>query len=210
MSASVLGRDGPVYRTMRQSFRYASNKTRMTSKRLSVDQRQAHHVRQRRQRGFTLIELIIFIVVVAAGLAGILSVMNTVVKSSADPMIRKQTIAIAESLLEEILLKDYASPSGGTNGVTTCTMAPLVGDVRAPWDNICDYNGYTHTGIVDILGVATGGLEKYDISAVTVGATTDLTGVAAKKVTVQVRGPQGDVSLTGYRSCDLSPSCPLP
>ena len=48
------------------------------------------------QRGFTLIEVIIFIVVVAAGLAGILSVSNTVVKSSADPVVRKQTIAIAE------------------------------------------------------------------------------------------------------------------
>ena len=63
-----------------------------------------------RHRGFTLIELIIFIVVVSAGLAGILSVMNTVVKSSADPMVRKQSIAIAESLLEEILLKNYNDP----------------------------------------------------------------------------------------------------
>ena len=81
----------------------------MTSKRLPADQHLAHHVRQMPQRGFTLIELIIFIVVVAAGLAGILSVMNTVVKSSADPMIRKQTIAIAESLLEEILLKELVS-----------------------------------------------------------------------------------------------------
>ena len=58
------------------------------------------------QRGFTLIELIIFIVVVGAGLAGILSVMNTVVKSSADPMVRKQAIALADSILEEILQKE--------------------------------------------------------------------------------------------------------
>ena len=43
-----------------------------------------------RTRGFTLIEIIIFIVVVSAGLAGILSVMNTVVKSSADPVVRMQ------------------------------------------------------------------------------------------------------------------------
>ncbi|HOE41352.1 MAG TPA: prepilin-type N-terminal cleavage/methylation domain-containing protein, partial [Rhodoferax sp.] len=63
-----------------------------------------------RQSGFTLIELIIFIVVVSAGLAGILSVMDVTVKSSGDPVVRKQVIAIAESLLEEILLKDYCDP----------------------------------------------------------------------------------------------------
>jgi len=154
-----------------------------------------------RQRGFTLIELIIFIVVVSAGLAGILSVMNTVVKSSADPMVRKQTIAIAESMLEEILLKEYASPSGGTNGVSTCTLGPLVGGVRAPWDNICDYNGYTTTtGVVDILGVAPAGLGSYNISAVTVASSTDLTGVTAKKITVSVTGPGVAISLSGYRS----------
>ena len=50
-----------------------------------------------RHRGFTLVELLIFIVVVGAGLAGILSVMDTSVKSSADPMVRKQAIAIALS-----------------------------------------------------------------------------------------------------------------
>ena len=163
------------------------------------------------QRGFTLIELIIFIVVVSVGLAGILSVMNTVVKSSADPMVRKQTIAIAESLLEEILLKDYASPSGGTNGVSTCTLA---GGSRAQWDNICDYNGYTTTGgIVNILGASATGLGSYNIAPpVSVVSTTGLTGVtAAKKITVSVTGPQGTIiSLTGYRACDLSPSCPLP
>lgn len=153
-----------------------------------------------RQHGFTLIELIIFIVVVSAGLAGILSVMNTVVKSSADPMVRKQTIAIAESLLEEILLKDYANPAGGYTGTT-----------RSQFDDISDYAGYTTTGIVDMLGATVPGLESYNISPVTVASSTDLTGVAATlKITVAVTGPGGSVSLSGYRSCDLTPSCPLP
>ena len=162
------------------------------------------------QRGFTLIELIIFIVVVSAGLAGILSVMNTVVKSSADPMIRKQTIAIAESLLEEILLKDYTSPSGGTNVGATCAAAS---GARANWDNVCDYKGYTSTGIVDILNSPIAALSSYNVSpSVEVelqpAGSSDLTGVAAKKVTVHVTGPKGTISLTGYRTCDLSPSCP--
>ena len=159
-----------------------------------------------RQKGFTLIELIIFIVVVSAGLAGILSVMNTVVRSSADPMVRKQTIAIAESLLEEILLKDYAKPTGST------VLGFSAGGSRNSFDCVIDYNGYTTTtGIMDVLGNVIPGLTSYKISPVTVAWSADLTGVAATlKITVAVTGPGGSVSLSGYRSCDLSPSCPLP
>lgn len=143
------------------------------------------------QRGFTLIELIIFIVVVSAGLAGILLVMNTTVRSSADPMVRKQTIAIAESLLEEIVLKEYAKPAGGSTS-----------GVRKDFDCVDDYNGYTTTaGIVDIMGSAVAGLGSYNIAPpVSVAVTTDLTGVTAKRVTVSVTGPGGVISLAGYRS----------
>ncbi len=55
-----------------------------------------------RQKGISLIELIMFIVIVSVGIAGILSVMNVTTKASADPLLRKQALAIAESLLEEI------------------------------------------------------------------------------------------------------------
>ena len=160
-----------------------------------------------RHRGFTLIELIIFIVVVAAGLAGILSVMNTVVKSSADPIVRKQTIAVAESLLEEILLKDYAKPTGST------VASFSSGGTRNLFDCIDDYNNYVTTaGIVqpDAAATLVNGLESYNISPKVVVTTTTLNSVAIKQVVVSVTGPQGTLNLTGYRSCDLSPSCPLP
>lgn len=141
-------------------------------------------------RGFTLIEMIIFIVVVSVGVAGILAVMNTVVKSSADPMVRKQTAAVAEALMEEILLKEYANPAGGYSGSD-----------RAQFDDVSDYNGYsTTTGIVDITGAAVAGLGSYNITSVTAAATTELTGISAKKITVTVTGPGGDISLVGYRS----------
>jgi len=143
-----------------------------------------------RQQGFTLIEVIIFIVVVSAGLVGILAVSNTVVKSSADPMVRKQAVAIAESLLEEIVLKEYANPAGGYSGTD-----------RAQFDDVDDYAGYATTGIKDVSGSAVAGLERYNV-AVAVAATADLTGVAAKKITVSVTvtGSSEAISLTGYRS----------
>ncbi len=168
---------------------------------------------RRTQRGFTLIELIIFIVVVGVGLAGILSVMNTVVKSSADPLIRKQTVAVAESMLEEILLKEFCDPDTATLSSTAPPVCPgsrIAADQEASrkdYDDVDDYKVYTTTaGIVDLTGgTVVTGLENYNISSVTVAVTTAaesvaLNAIGAKRVTVTVTGPQGAISLTGYRS----------
>jgi MSHA pilin protein MshD len=149
----------------------------------------------RAQRGFTMIELIIFIVVVGVGMAGILSVMNTAVKSSADPMLRKQSIAIAESMLEEILLKDYNNALGAQAAS------------RTVWNLVKDANGYNVTGITDAQGNAIAGLERYSI-AVTVALATGADNAelaaltpAAYKVTVRVTDPGANaVTLVGYRA----------
>jgi MSHA pilin protein MshD len=141
-------------------------------------------------RGFTLIELVFFIVVVSIGLAGILSVFITSVKSSADPMVRKQALSIAEAMLEEIFLKDYANPVGGYSGTD-----------RSQFDDVSDYDGYsTTTGIVDITGAAVPGLATYNIAAVSVTGSTALTGVSAKKIVVTVTGPGDPITLVGFRS----------
>jgi MSHA pilin protein MshD len=145
----------------------------------------------RRQAGFTLIELIIFIVVVSAGLAGILMVMDVSVKSSADPMVRKQTVAIAESMLEEIMLKAYEDPDGLPNVVEAS---------RALFDDVDDYAGYsTASGMVDMGGAPIAGLTRYDVSNVAVAAVT-INGVNAKRITVTVTGPGGAVDLTSYKT----------
>jgi MSHA pilin protein MshD len=157
-----------------------------------------------RQRGFTLIELIIFIVVVGVGVAGILSVYTTSIKNSADPLVRKQALAIAESLLEEILLKDATDPNGGPNGRSACASGGAA-STRPTWNDVCDYNGYTAAAGVDLVG-AGASLPGYSISPPVLVVqlakdSSDLTGVAALKVTVSVSSPQSTISLTGYRVC---------
>ncbi|MFA6312356.1 MAG: type II secretion system protein, partial [Sterolibacterium sp.] len=64
-------------------------------------------LRRRPQSGLTLVELVMFIVIVSVALAGVLTVLNVTVKSSADPMIAKQMLAIAEALLEEVQAKSF-------------------------------------------------------------------------------------------------------
>jgi MSHA pilin protein MshD len=97
-------------------------------------------------------------------------------------------LAIAESLLEEIVLKEYANPTGGYTGTN-----------RSLYDDVDDYNGYTAAGIVDGSGAAVSGLTGYSISPAVTVTTTLLGTLTVKQIVVSVTGPQGAISLTGYR-----------
>lgn len=140
---------------------------------------------KRRLRGFTLIELIIFIVVVSVGLAGILVVSTTAVKSSADPMVRKQAMALADSILEEILQKEYSDPDGVQGGETT----------RDTMDDVDDYNGKTKA----LFGDWPASLSTYTVT-IGVGAAAAVGGINMKRVTVTVSGGGNDMAVTGYRA----------
>ena len=144
---------------------------------------------KRLHTGFTLIEVIIFIVVLGAGLAGILSVFNTSIKNSADPLVRKQTLAIAESLLEEIVQKEFANPPAGFTGPTP----------RAQFDDVDDYNAYASLSVVDASGNAILGLSAYSIAPAVVVSSVVINGATVKQIVVSVTGPQGVIKLTGYR-----------
>ena len=65
---------------------------------MSIDSRR----QSRPQRGVTLVELLMFIVIISVALAGILQVMRFTTANSADPLRRKQALMIAEALLEEV------------------------------------------------------------------------------------------------------------
>lgn len=77
----------------------------------------------RTRSGFTLIELIVSIVIVSVGLLGILSVLNITLRGSADPLVKKQLLAIAESLLEEVQAMPFTYCDPNDPNVTTATAA---------------------------------------------------------------------------------------
>lgn len=139
-----------------------------------------------KQRGISLVELIMFIVIVSVALAGILLVMNVTTRGSADPLVHKQALAIAESLLEEVELMPFtfcdpddtkaatanssADCTGGTGGANDESKLPLgpetaasvggaEGRYAAPqYDNVSDYNGFAMPAgaPLDITGAAVG------------------------------------------------------
>jgi MSHA pilin protein MshD len=148
---------------------------------------------KRHQLGFTLMELIFFVVVVAVGVAGILMVMDVSVKSSADPMVRKQSAALADSLVEEILLKAYQDPDGLPN---------VVESARTLYDDVDDYNGVNETlsAAGPVFPGMPAALYGYTVQ-ISVTATT-LGGVAAKQVRVTVSHGSGGITMTAYRTQD--------
>ena len=140
-------------------------------------------------RGMTLIELIMFIVIVSVGLAGVLTSLNVAVRGSADPLQPKQALAIAEGLLEEALLKNYLNPEDGYSP-TDCAAATPADCDRNRFDDIGDFAGFHASpvsGYTLVVGVAAEN-------------TTDL-GVAARRITVTVTQPDTQtLALTGYRA----------
>lgn len=121
------------------------------------------------QRGFTLMEMVVAIVIISVGLAGLLLAFSTAVRSSADPLVQKQMIAIAEEMLEEVLLKPHAVAGvAPANALVNCGAA---GASRVAFDDVRDYHQYRTQGVCDIDGVAVTGLEAYRVT-VSVSAAT--------------------------------------
>lgn len=178
----------------------------------------------RRQSGLTLIELIVFIVIVSVGLAGILITYDTVVRGSADPMARKQALAIAESLLLEIEQQPFtwcdpqdenvATATSGIVGAGGCAMtsqsalAATLGEARgdntSPFDNVADYAGYNGAAS-DIMGASSPNLAGYTatVAITQAGGTGAFTGFptdAVLRIAVTVTGHGENVVLVGYRT----------
>ncbi len=159
------------------------------------------------QRGISLIELIMFIVIVSVALAGILLVMNVTTKGSADPLIHKQAIAAAESLLEEIELQDFIAQDGTTHVCANGVGANCVPANRSTnYHVIMDYDGFNATGITSVNGVAVSGLGSYNasvaVSGVALGtAPYQIQAGSAVLITVTVTDPQGtQIAIDGYRT----------
>jgi MSHA pilin protein MshD len=146
--------------------------------------------------------------------------MNQVTARSADPLIRKQALAIAESVLEEVELKPFtycdpddasAVAATSTAGCTTVEVAGVEDDVSRydtslPFDNVSDYNGFGMAAgsIMDItntnIGLAGYTLQPVTVAAVDFGAITAASGDALL-VTVTITDPGGNnIVLEGIRT----------
>lgn len=148
---------------------------------------------KRRMAGVTLVELVVAMVIVGVALAGLVSVYNRASIASTDPLITQQMLAIGETMMEEVMLKPYDSPTGTES-------------TRAQFDELDDYASYAKQAVTDVDGNAIAGLERYQVG-VTVGpAAQTLPGVATtdvKRIVVTVWNGNQSLVLTGWRTKPL-------
>ena len=154
-----------------------------------------------RQSRMTLIELIVAIVIISIGLAGVLLAFNTTVRHSGDPLVRKQMSAIADEMMEEILLKPFA---------VAANAAPAA-CARDTYNDVRDYNGYSAASICDIDGTVV--LSNYGVSVSVsppAALPVSLNGMTATDqltVTINVTHGSDSYALTGWRTCFAGPPC---
>lgn len=128
----------------------------------------------RPQRGMTLVELIITIVIIGIAAAALYSAMAAITGRSADPLLRQQSVMIAESYLSAAL----ALPYGQLSSAAQSAAAPrnLAGEP-----------------VTELVG--------YSV-ALTVDGAANLNGVDATRIEVTVTDPQNQLlQLSGWRTC---------
>ena len=150
------------------------------------------------QLGVTLIEMVVFIVVVSIALGTLFSVFNYSIINSVDPMVRVRALTCAQAKLDEIVARkfDENSPTGG---IPACNSAELGAGacagitVDAGYDDVGDYHGQT---FVD---------GDCSVSVTIAGEGTDLTladdASRVRLITVTAGLPGGGgVTLSAYRT----------
>ncbi len=187
---------------------------------MCIAERQARRHRPRAEHGISLVELIVFIVIVGIAAAGVVGALNMATRASTDPMIQKQALAIAEALLEEVQLQPftYCDPddpqaataqsatvgamgvgcsTGGVEAIGAESAAPYGPESRPsatnPYDNVNDYDTFSMTGITDLAtGAAIPGLGAYTARVDIVGqALGAIPASDSLLIKVTVTGPTG-------------------
>lgn len=139
-------------------------------------------------RGFTLIELIVSIVVLAIAVAGVVAALSAIAVRSANAMVSEQANAIASAYLDEVLQKPFGANDGQV--------------ARPNLDVIDDYAGLTNVGVQDQTGTAVAGLGQFTVVvSVTPTALGAVVAGESREVDVTVSHPSGvTVVLSGFRT----------
>jgi MSHA pilin protein MshD len=156
------------------------------------------------QRGVTLVEMLVCILIVSTATAAIVNVLALAAGNSGDPLVRRQNLAVGQALIQEIDTMPFSATDPRTEAAEG--MGPEAGESRGsatlPFDDPRDYAGYSETGIVSPDGTAIGGLGQYSASvAVSQQAMGNVPAAAGVLVAVTVTGPGGEpMTLYSYRA----------
>lgn len=141
---------------------------------------------RRVQAGVSLIELVVFLIVVGIASSALFTIYNYGLMHNADPIVQVRALELAQSRLDEILALKYDAntptggvPACGSTGGSACNNAP-----DADMNDVDDYNNISDTPYT--------GYSRN----VTVTTASNL-----KLITVTVTAPKSwSVTLAAYRA----------
>lgn len=124
--------------------------------------------RFRIQLGVSLIEMVVFIVVVSIALLALVGVYRQATINNVDPIIRVQALEAAQSKLDEILSLKYSenTPTGGIPACAPCDDTP-----DSNMNDVDDYRGWSdqpYPGYIRSVDVTT----NNSIKLITITVTT--------------------------------------
>ncbi|MCF1427246.1 MAG: type II secretion system GspH family protein [Shewanella sp.] len=158
-----------------------------------------------RTRGFTLIELVVGMMVLAGALVMLSTMLFPQADHAADTLHRVRSAELGHSVMDEIWGKRYddnTDPNGGTpcgtSSLPACTTVPGpdAGENRNDWDDIDDYNGMDQNSLM--LNSSQTYADIYSGYGLQVTVTS---GDASRFISVTVTTPSGEaISFNAVRS----------
>jgi MSHA pilin protein MshD len=139
------------------------------------------------ERGFTLIELVVGILVFAIAMVALVNVFAPQIRKGIDPIWQVRAVTLAQSLSSEIRAKSFdentqfANVGGPCGSSQACTqsgsLGPDVGETRPFFDDVDDFHGLVLQGsdIANSLGLTTdfSGVDVYSGFSVSISVFYD-------------------------------------
>lgn len=157
-----------------------------------------------RQKGVTLIELVITIVIVGVAIAGVIGSYSLVVGRSANTLYQSRTTAVGQAYLDEILARRFGPGvgPGGSPSASGCNDTGTGGGKeRADYRTVNDYQGLEDSPPRLVSGGFGEAYEGYrvEVSVTCAGAEVGV-GDDAKRIDVMVYPAQGpSMTFTAYK-----------
>ncbi|TCS41645.1 prepilin-type N-terminal cleavage/methylation domain-containing protein [Reinekea marinisedimentorum] len=126
------------------------------------------------QRGVTLVEMIIAIVIISIAAVALLQGLGQQTRNNVDPMIQSQAQMLARQYLAEVSTKSFFDPSGDPRldpNLSEAEVNNAISDQsessnanRALWNNLYEYDGYS-SAIYELNGTTpVSGLSGYSVA----------------------------------------------
>jgi MSHA pilin protein MshD len=173
-----------------------------------------------KQRGFTLIEIVVGIVVLAVALTIVTGVFLPQANKMTSPMYQIKATALGKSIMNQVLIRYYDDVNGRTNGAIRCgknidgvtiSCSNLGLDAGEKSDNpdgfndVDDYDVYCNADPVDTLEEFTNEYPGYGLNICVVNAAaqfgeTSTLDHVAKRIRVTILMPNNEnITLTSFK-----------